>query len=222
MKKQFIIILLLITSLSFGQDDSVTNSKKGEFSLGIRTTGSIFSASGNNLGLGAGGQIRYRISEKLATEWFADWITTDIDGLGQRKDAHIGMSMFIYPTKRVGVKNTFTPYILGGLCLDYTKMQTNLYFNDIQEAYIKDTKDRWSYATQLGLGTHYNFTEKIDISFSAQYVLHFGDDLYSETEMNDSDQEYLNIYQESGSGLEGHFFMSISVNFVVFNVLKNK
>jgi len=57
--------------------------------------------------VGTGWQLRYRISERLNTEWFADWVTSDIGGLGKRFDMHIGESMMIYPFKNVGAKNTF-------------------------------------------------------------------------------------------------------------------
>jgi opacity protein-like surface antigen len=224
MKNILIVLFILISCFAFGQDANKlsVNSKKGELSLGIRSTGSIFSASGNNFGIGAGWQLRYRMSEKFNTEWFADWITTDINGLGQRYDAHIGESMIIYPFNKVGVKNTFTPYIMGGFCGDYTKIETNLYFDDIENSYITESKDRWSFATQLGIGTHYNITEKFDISFSSQYVLHFGADLHSESETNSLGQEYLHIHQEEGGGLEGHWFLTISANFVFFDLFKNK
>ena len=222
MKKQVIALLLLLTGISYGQEVKETNTRNGELSFGVRSTGSIFTSSGNNFGIGAGWQIRYRMAEKLNTEWFADWITTDIDGLGQRYDIHIGESMMIYPFKKVGTKNTFTPYILGGFCGDYTKIEINLFFDDVENTYRRENKDRWSFATQLGIGTHYNITERFDISFSAQYVLHFGADINSETATNSIGQDYLQINQETGGGLEGHLFMTVSANFMIFDLRKNK
>ncbi len=216
-----VLLLLLFASLIYGQDTAEKNIHKGELSFGVRSTGSLFSASGHYIGIGAGWQVRYRIADRLNSEWFADWITTDIGGMGQRFDAHIGESMIIYPGKRTGERNTFTPYVMGGFCGDYTKIQTNLFFDDAENDYTRESKDRWSFATQLGLGTHYNITERFDISLSSQYILHFGDDIHTEVEMNNMGDKYLHIHDEKGGGLEGHLFITISANFVVFDLNKN-
>jgi hypothetical protein len=52
--------------------------------------------------------------------------------------------------------------------------------------------------------------------------LHFGTDLHSKIETNNTGQDYLNIHTETGGGLEGHLFMTINANFMVFDILKNK
>ena len=117
-------------------------------------------------------------------------------------------------------KNHFTPYILGGFCGDYTLIQSLLYYNDEIGHYERHTKDRWSFATQLGLGTHYNFTERFDLSFSSQYVLHFGNDIHAEVEENSMGNEYLHIHQEEGGSLEGHLFFTISANFKFADLIK--
>jgi opacity protein-like surface antigen len=223
MKNILTLMLVLSISTTFGQkSEKQTNTHKGELGWGVRTTGSMFSGSGNYFGIGAGFQIRYRVTNHLGGEWFADWITTDIGGLGQRIDAHIGVSAMIYPGKKQGIKNSFTPYILGGFCGDYTKITSNLAYNDIENRYTTESKDRWSFATQLGLGTHYNITEKIDVSLSAQYVMHFGTDIHSEIEPNANGEDYLHIHQENITSLEGHWFLTLSVNFVLTDIIKKK
>jgi opacity protein-like surface antigen len=224
MKNILIVLFILISCIAFGQDANKlsVNSKKGELSFGVRTTGSLFSESGNYFGIGAGWQVRYRMSKGLGTEWFSDWITTDIGGVGQRTDAHIGESMIIYFGKNPGKKNSFSPYIMGGFCGDYTKITSNLSFNEIDGIYTQDSKDRWSFATQLGLGSHYNITDKFDISLSTQYVLHFGADIESEIATNSRDEEYLNIIAGDGESLEGHWFLSLSANFVIVDLIKKK
>lgn len=220
MKKKLTIILLLLSTITYGQKSNSGNTKMGEISWGIRSTGSLFSASGNNFGIGAGWQIRFRLSEKLNSEWFSDWITTDINGLGQRNDAHVGVSTMIYPFKNKGYKNTISPYILGGFCADYTKIKSNFYFDNTTNEYTSIVKDRWSFATQLGLGTHYNFTDRFDISFSAQYILHTGKDLHSEIETDNNGNEYLHLHEEAGGGLEGHLFLTLSANYMIADLLK--
>lgn len=221
MKNILAIVLLLFISTAFGQESSKEiSSNKGELTFGVRSTGSLFSESGNYFGVGAGWQIRYRMSKRLNTEWFADWITTDIGGLGQRIDAHIGESMIIYPSKNPGSTGNFTPYVMGGFCGDYTKIQSNLLHNDINDERTQDSKGRWSFATQLGVGTHYNITEAFDISLSAQYIMHFGADIHSEIEKNSSGEDYLYIHYEDGKSLEGHWFLTISANFVIMDLIK--
>ncbi|TAL57788.1 MAG: hypothetical protein EPN85_13210 [Bacteroidetes bacterium] len=220
MKKNLTICFLMLTLIVYGQDTvKETNTHKGEFSFGVRSTGSLFSASGNYFGIGAGWQFRYRIADKMNTEGFGDWIVTDIGGLGQRFDAHIGGSWVNYPGKRTSQKNRFTPYILGGFCGDYTKIKTNLRFDDIALIYLKQSKDRWSFATQLGLGAHYNITERFDISFSTQYVLHFGKDIDAKVQTNTLGVKYLQI-QKEGNALEGHLFLTISANCVIADLNK--
>jgi hypothetical protein len=216
MKKITLIFLILISISSFGRKiylPSDENKEFGEISFGVRSTASFFSSSGNYIGIGAGWQIRFRMSEKLNTEWFSDWIVTDIGGLGSRFDAHIGESMIIYPGKTIMQKGKFTPFILGGFCGDYTQIKSNVYFNGETNHFEKKAKDRWSFATQLGLGTHYNFTKRFDVSFNTQYVLHFGKDIHSEIDKNSLGEDFLHIHQEDGGGLEGHFFFTISANF---------
>ena len=107
-------LLVLIISITQGQEVAKENTHAGELEWGVRSTGSMFSGSGNYFGIGAGFQIRYRVTDRLGSEWFADWITTDIGGLGQRTDAHIGVSAMIYPGKNQGIRNRLTPYILVG------------------------------------------------------------------------------------------------------------
>jgi hypothetical protein len=217
MKKLLFILFIFLSTFSFGKRlayaDGTENIAFGETSFGVRSTISLFSSSENKAGIGAGWQIRFRLSESLNTEWFADWIVTDLNGLGSRVDAHIGESMIIYPGKQIMQKGRFTPFILGGFCGDYTQIKSNTYFNDETEHYEKIAKERWSFATQLGLGTHYNFTERFDVSFNAQYVLHFGSDIHSEIETNSLGEDFLHIHQADGGGLEGHLFFTISANF---------
>lgn len=221
MKKYLIILILLFSGVAYAQETPKdTNTRKGEFSFGVRTTGSLFSATGNYFGIGTGWHARYRLADKTNTEWFADWIITDIGGLGQRYDMHIGESMVIYPGRKVSQKGRFTPYILGGFCGDYTKLTSNLYYDNTLNTFIQKSEDRWSFATQLGLGTHYNVAERFDFSFTVQYVLHFGKDLDAEAGTNSAGVEYLRIPDEKGSALEGHAFFTISANYVIADFSK--
>ena len=132
-------------------------------------------------------------------------MTTDIGGLGRRYDAHIGWSVMFYPLNKEIGRGILTPYILGGHCFDYTKVAKNASFDPAHA--------RWSSAVQMGVGTHYNLTEKFDISLSSQYMLHLGNDINATiTRVNDTD--YLYITQDDLS-LEGHLLITLSLNYQI-------
>ncbi|MDQ3191037.1 MAG: hypothetical protein M3Q58_05535, partial [Bacteroidota bacterium] len=169
MNKALFFLLLISPCLIAAQD--ITDSKNGGglLQLGMRSTVSAFGNNGNT-GTGIGGQFRIKLANKLNTEWFTDYITTDIDGLGRRVDGHIGWSVLFYPLKDYN-ENKFTPYIIAGHCFDYTKVSINSYPEmDIASSNVS----RWSSAVQMGAGTHFHITPKTDISLSAQYMSHLG------------------------------------------------
>jgi hypothetical protein len=177
----------------------------GDFSLGMRTTISAFSDAGS-LGMGSGAEFRIRLSKHLNTEWFADYITTNIQNLGFRRDAHIGWSVVFYLNKNPLTKGKVTPYLLAGHCFDYTRVYST--FPTV------NPQDRWSSAVHLGFGIHYNLTERFDISLLSQYMLHLGTHIETSVEYDDATrQNYLNITREAGGSLEGHLLTTLSVNY---------
>ncbi len=131
--KNLIILLLLLPALSFSQSRREERRKNrakevGEFQLGMRSTTSIFDNYGFP-GLGYGGMFRIRPGKRINTEWYSDYIKTDIAGLGNRETMHIGWSVMIYPFKTETVKGKLTPYIIGGNCFDYSKISSNLSYS---------------------------------------------------------------------------------------------
>ncbi len=217
MKKiKFLLIVFLSPLLLFSQENSSIvkandSNLGGSFELGIRSTTSTFGSTGN-LGYGIGGQFRIRMSNRVNTEWFSDFITEDIDGLAKRNDYHIGWSVMFYPINPIHKK--ITPYILAGHCFDYTKITTTL---KLQET---ETASKLSSATQIGLGTHFNLTDKFNISLSSQYMLHLGNDIHTEVHRENGHSE-LHI-ESDGHGetvsLEGHILYTISINYKIANL----
>ncbi|KJS07571.1 MAG: hypothetical protein VR77_00675 [Flavobacteriales bacterium BRH_c54] len=196
----------------FAQEDMRPSGAKkasGMFELGVRNTFSTFGAT-ENLGVGFGGQFRIRVSNRINTEWFADFINEDIDGLATRNDYHIGWSVMIYPFKD---KAKLVPYVLAGHCFDYTKVRT---IYTIYASYPLQTVSRLSSATQVGIGTHINLSEIVDISLSSQYMIHLGSDVHAETHEHNGVKE-VHIAKEGHSGfsLEGHLLFTLSVNFKI-------
>ncbi len=210
--KKFLVffgLALIVVGKSIAQETE-KNPTSGEFQFGLRTTGSFFSGDAGYPGMGVGGQMRLRISESINTEWFGDFFTTDIGGLGKRNDAHIGWSVMFYPLKTQGI---FKPFFLAGHCFDYSK---------VQELNTKSTlgelnyQDRWSSAVQMGLGTQLFIAERFDIGLSAQYMLHLGNnDIHASIEDHNG-AEHLHIgntnNHNDGVAVEGHLLLTLSLN----------
>lgn len=197
--------VLLNFSFSFGQG---TFANKGNVELGLRTTTSVFGHDPYS-GLGVGGQTRVQLTDYLNTEWYADWITMDLDGTGTRKNAHIGWSVLFYP-KKFG---RFIPYLIGGHCFDYAEITPlSTPYLDRSEGEIS----RWSSAAQMGLGSHYYLSDRFNLSFSAQYMLHLGKHL--EYQLLDTENgpfletKHDNMAQER---IEGHLLLTVSLNYKI-------
>ncbi len=211
MKKiRILSLFLMVSQLCFAQSDY---SKKGNFELGLRQTTSIFGHDPLP-GLGTGGQFRLQLLEYLNTEWFADWITIDLDGAGTRQNAHIGWSVLFYPHKF----NKLIPYVIAGHCFDYAKiipLSTTLYNRE------NEIVSRWSSAIQMGLGSHYYLTERFNLTFSAQYMLHLGKQLeYELTTLNGLTYLETNQDSQAKERFEGHLLLTLSLNYRIANFSK--
>ena len=207
--KKIILFCLLIPTLSSAQQHSDTVS--GCFQLGVRSAFSAFSDAGAS-GFGFGGQFRIRLLDRLNTDWFADYLTTDIKGLAKREDVHIGWSVLAYPFNCKTIKRKITPYILAGHCFDYTKVSKNN--SDV-------FKEKWSSAVQAGLGMHYNFTDRMDISLTGQYMMHLGKEVNAQVFEVDGKKDVL-ITMDKISGIEGHMLINLSMNVLLFDMWNKK
>jgi opacity protein-like surface antigen len=179
---------------------------QGTIQVGMRTTLSAFNHDAS-AGYGVGGQFRIWLTKKVNTEWFADFITTDLNGLGKRSDAHIGWSVMFYPFEGK-LQSKFNPYIIAGHSFDYTKVTP---FNTVTNLHTDEFKERWSGAVQAGLGAHWNITQKFNISLSTQYMIHLGNSIHTHTHEVNGIRE-LTIEEESGASMEGHLLTTLSLN----------
>jgi hypothetical protein len=208
MKYRFLTFLLVISYFhnSFGQENRKSDfPKSGWASVGGRSTISLFDSDG--IGIGTGGQFRIQPSTNVNTDWFADYITINVDNKVRSTYCHIGWSVLYYPLENQQYPKVIQPYILAGHCFDYNKKTA---LNN-----PNNTLDRWGSAVQLGLGTHFNITEKMDISLTCQYMLHLTKEI--ETEI---DGETIEIVQQKNTSLEGHLLTTISLNFKLFRLWK--
>lgn len=205
MKKGLAIISACIISLAAFAGNPDTTRGAGDFSLGMRNNISAFTDAGS-VGMGAGGEFRIRLGKHVNTEWFADYITSNLQNLGYRRDGHIGWSVLFYLDKEPMMVGKVTPYVLAGHCFDYTKVYSE--WPGINPA------ERWSSAVQGGFGIHYNITSRFDISLLAQYMIHLGNNVETNVKTDEtSGQKYLDVRKVSGSSADGHLLVTLSVNY---------
>lgn len=206
-RKLVVLILLIVSNVAVAQDKKERAEEAGQFQMGLRSTMSLFGDEGL-IGVGTGGQFRLRLNKRLNTEWFADYIQTDLWGAGRRSDGHIGWSVMFYPFS-TGEKK-LQPYFLAGHCFDYTRVVP---FNTLTELKTDEAQKRWSSATQAGAGFHWNITDKFNMSFSAQYMIHLGKDLHYEMEeVNGVKELHMEDPVNATSTLEGHLLLTMSLN----------
>lgn len=169
----------------------------GTLSFGQRTTMSTFNHGNEQPALGIGGQFRIRLSERINTEWFFDYLPAT-NQYTRRADYHIGWSVMYYPFNTGNER--FVPYVLAGHCFDYT--------HHTELANPSNQIDRWSSAVQGGIGTHINLTERLDLSVSSQYMIHLGTDVHTHVYTGTVVFE-----QHKGGSIEGHLLFTVSLNF---------
>lgn len=209
MKKAAFFLLLLIGYFQLkAQDIRIRDNRRGLFSLGLRTTPSFFNdGKWDNYGIGSGGHFRLQLSDHVNTEWFADYIKGSIGQYATRQDMHIGWSVILYPFSPGEKLKFLQPYVMMGHCFDYT--------------HISETKrpenfaERWSSAIQTGAGVHLNFTQRFDVSLTAQYMIHLGTDLHA-----DLHDGLVAIEKQDGVNLEGHLLTCISLNYKIADLWK--
>ena len=182
----------------------------GNFSLGMRNTISFFN-DGDPKGIGTciGGHFRLQVANRVNTEWYADIFTSSIKKIAHRNDYHIGWSVMYYIIDPRGFERKLTPYVLAGHCFDITSIKIN--------GVNGSTGSRFSSMVQCGIGTHYNITPKVDLSFTAQYGFHLGKELDLEEE-----EGVYKIVTQKNAGWQGHLMISISVNYKIVKLWKRK
>lgn len=206
--KKIICAAALLLQIAHGTHAQYTENNEtgsaGTFSLGTRNTISMFNED-NATGLGIGGQFRLQLREKMNSEWYFDYITSRNGDLTFRNDYHIGWSVMLYSKNNYSFDRLLQPYLIVGHCFDLSKVTAQ------QDR--SNSVSRLSMATQAGLGTHLNITNRLDLSLSGQYMLHFGKDIHTETGKNGE----VMIEKAKYSHTDGHLLFTLSVNFKFFD-----
>jgi len=203
-------ILLTILSLGlfsgfFAQPLDLKNGQGGLLSLGVRTTVSAFNGHPDETtGMGVGGQFRLQFADHVNSDWFFDYMRSDIGDYAARTDYHIGWSVLYYFTDKPFPK--VKPYILAGHCFDYTRIVAN---ND-----INNFSERWSSAVQGGAGVHFRMTDRLDLSVVGQYMIHLGNEVHADQHSDGSVGFHMDQHG-NGASLEGHLLFNVGVHYKI-------
>lgn len=195
-KYLFFIVSIFCSTFLFAQQKEKFSI--GTYSLGTRNAVSAFNDDAA-IGLGIGGQFRVQLGQKLNSEWFLDYITSETD-FTKRNDYHIGWSLMFYNKNNFSFNKTLQPYLLVGHCFDYSKV--------FEKNNISNSAHRLSMATQAGIGTHINFSNNFDCSISSQYMLHFGKEISTNIQGSK-----VFISKNDYSSVEGHLLFTLSFNY---------
>lgn len=203
--RNLLILFLILFPVMLQAQLLEHGNEAGTISIGVRSSLSSFDNGGsNNTSVGAGGQFRIRLAERVNTDWFLDYSTGDLGDFAHREDLHIGWSVLFYLLKPSSAAALFQPYMLAGHCFDHTR----------QTAIVDPSNraERWSSAVQAGLGSHINVTDRSDISIVGQYMIHLGTDLHADA--HDGEVAFV---KSPGADLEGHLLLHISYNYKLFD-----
>ena len=148
-----------------------------------------------------------RFGERVNSDWFADYIAINIKDKVRSEYYHIGWSVLFYPFSELQYPKLLQPYVLAGHCFDYNRKTA---IGD-----PSNTRDRWGSAVQAGIGTHFNLSEKFDVSLTCQYMIHLTKELEAEI---DGDQ--VTIEDHGHTSLEGHLLTTVSLNYKLFRLWK--
>ena len=213
--QRIFLVLVLIGVLQANAQENRRYNPAAMLSLGGRTTVSLFNDHENEMtGTGVGGQFRLRFSDAVNTDWFFDYITSDILNYAHRTDYHIGWSVLFYPINNLDYfrqkeefKPKFRPYILAGHCFDYSKIEAKVSPLDGPM-----WAERWSSAVQAGLGTHLELSPRFDISLTGQYMIHLGNHIETDYDFTTG---ALSFHEHKGASLAGHVLVTLSFNYKI-------
>lgn len=199
--KFLIITLVMLPTFLFAQPINYKNGSGGTFSLGVRTTASGFNSQHEESpGMGVGGQFRIQFADQVNSDWFFDYLRSDLGDYASRTDYHIGWSVLYYLRKKE--EQLIKPYLLAGHCFDYTRIVANKNASNFDE--------RWSSAVQGGLGVHFNLSPRLDLSLVTQYMLHLGNEIEA---VNNAG--VLQFKEHKGGSAEGHLLFNVSINYKI-------
>jgi hypothetical protein len=186
----------------------------GQITLGLRT-GICALFDPNSIGYGIGAQMRIRLSKKWNLELYTDYFQTSIMNLGYRHEIDFGGNLLYYWTQRPLIPYKLTPFLLGGLSYANNNIRS---YNIYTAAY-----EIWSPWLNLGLGEHYLFSPRFDITLEAYYsiplavhpVSYLANGIFEKNQI--LPRQYLNVKDE-GAFHPGGIFVILSFNYTFGNI----
>lgn len=64
---------------------------------------------------------------------------------------------------------------------------------------------------QMGIGVHFNLTNRFDLTLKTQYMLHLGGHIHADR----NSQGVFEIHEHEGFQAEGHLLNTISINYKI-------
>lgn len=191
--------------------NGVYDNKSGYLSLGVRNTLGLFITEGKTyFGKSAGGNFGLRFGDTYHSRWFGDYITTNFNDLASRNDVHGGFSFMPEFAMNKSAENPVMFYPLAGFCIDYTKISVN---PAKAVATGASSDERYSFATQFGLGFRIPLSARLDFAFDAHYMLHIGTDIDVHIHGNE-----VELIHHKGSNLEGHLLFAATLEYKMFKL----
>ena len=209
------VFSLLHTSLQAQSAKDSVPDQTGFLSIGARGCFSVFTVNKKSYaGTGAGGQFALRITPHFNSDYFADWIVSNVGNKVQRVDFHSGFSMMpeVY-TPRVGSTH-IALFPLAGICIDYTKLTITTGEN---VSGGPTTLERYSFAVQAGAGVYIPVSKSLDFTLDAHYMLHIGNDIEADINGNQ-----VHLIKQPGVNIDGHFLLALSMDYKLFRLWRKK
>lgn len=202
--KLLFLLLLLPYFVAAQRPMKIKYTTGGIFSLGARIPfGFAGSPDGLNISQGLGLSSRVQLAPHYNTEYYGEFLKGRYGDSAIKSNAHIGASFMLCTQRKL---QRVQPFFFAGPDADYEKIH--------QTTDATNAASRWNFAAHAGLGMHLNVTWRSDITISTAYMWHFGPKIET---VSSGDQS---VYVANGSGVDGQFMLTISMNFKMLDLWK--
>jgi len=190
----------------------------GSFLFGVNSTIKTL-AKEAVIGLGSGVQTQVQVFKHFGIQLSTDYITSNLNNIGVRKEMYLGYSALYYPWGRYSKRYyssmpswhlTAYPFVQLGHGFTFTQISGSNVFTAAQN----QSEKQWNQALFFGLGTHLNITSNFDLSIGLRYLMPRSDEIYGIVQTTNSISE-LTIDRYTLRDFEGRFLATFSVNYAV-------
>lgn len=200
MSRIIIVFILLLPITGFSQEE-IYSRENGILTFGTRSSVTL-SPQGDNVGTGFGGVMRLKFSRRINSEWFADYITSNIAGLARKTDNQLGGAVLFYPFNSFVEQGRKIPFLVLGQALVNSRITKN--------GLNGETASQWYPLANAGIGGHWYFTNKFDFSLSCQYMQPLGRGIEASEFSGSQGEREITINENVRT--PGYFFLNLSFN----------